>query len=107
MTHELGPLPEPDGTAEVNQQPLPGGGYSLEVADAWSEPLIRAYTLAEVKKAVKAERERCAQIVAGTKFRDGQLDARRGPDGVGTWHERSPMGVTMRALVRAILGDGT
>jgi hypothetical protein len=49
-----------------------------------------------------AERERCAQIVAGTKFRDGAQDARRGPEGVGTWHESSPMGATMRALVRAI-----
>ncbi len=58
MTHELGPLPEPDGSAEVNQQPLPGGGYSCEAADAWSEPLVRAYALAEVQKAVLAERER-------------------------------------------------
>ena len=104
MTHELGPLPR---AAYLHSDPPAHYKDEWVVTPMYTSDQLRAYALAEVQKAVKAERERCAQIVAGTKFRDGQLDARRGPDGVGTWHERSPMGVTMRALVRAILGDGT
>ena len=49
-----------------------------------------------------ATRERCAQMVAGEKFRDGKQDARRGPGAVGTWHESSPMGFVMRELARLI-----
>lgn len=104
MTHELGPLPR---AAYLHSDPPAHYKDEWVVTPMYTSDQLRAYALAEVQKAAKAERERCAQIVAGTKFRDGQLDARRGPDGVGTWHERSPMGVTMRALVRAILGDGT
>ena len=104
MTHELGPLPR---AAYLHSDPPAHYKDEWVVTPMYTSDQLRAYALAEVQKAVLAERERCAQIVAGTKFRDGQLDARRGPDGVGTWHERSPMGVTMRALVRAILGDGT
>ncbi len=74
--------------------------FSDPVNSAWA-PL---YDQAAIDAAVGAERERCAQIVAGKRFRDGQQDARRGPQGVGTWHESSPMGSVMRTLVRAIRG---
>lgn len=50
----------------------------------------------------QATREQCAQLAAGEKFRDGKHDARRGPGGVGTWHESSPMGYAMRELARCI-----
>jgi hypothetical protein len=36
-------VPEPDGTAEANIKPLPGGGYQTGYVDAWSEPLMRTY----------------------------------------------------------------
>ncbi len=50
----------------------------------------------------QATREQCGQLVEGEKFRDGKHDARRGPGGVGTWHESSPMGYVMRELARCI-----
>lgn len=53
-----------------------------------------------------ATREQCAQLVAGEKCRDGKHDARRGPGGVGMWHESSPMGYTMRYLARCIRNVG-
>lgn len=54
--------------------------------------------------AVLQERERCAKLAEGEKFKDGSKDARRGPRGVGTWHESSPMGYAMRELAREIRG---
>lgn len=48
MTHELGPLPSCDRDA---------GWHRIYTADQ-----LRAYALAEVEKAVKAERERCAKL---------------------------------------------
>lgn len=54
--------------------------------------------------AAARERERCARMADGVKFKDGSNDARRGPLSVGTWHENSPMGYAMRELARAIRG---
>ena len=70
----------------------------------YTESQVRAIMAECAAMAAARQRERCAQIVAGEKFRDGNQDARRGPEGVGTWHESSPMGAAMRALVRAIRG---
>ena len=40
------PLPEPDGSAEANQRPHPGGGYEYDEVPAWSEPLVHAHAAA-------------------------------------------------------------
>ena len=40
------PLPEPDGSAEANQRPHPGGGYEYDEVPAWSGPLVRAHAAA-------------------------------------------------------------
>jgi hypothetical protein len=40
------PLPEPDGSAEANKAPHPGGGYEYDEVPAWSEPLVRAHAAA-------------------------------------------------------------
>jgi hypothetical protein len=47
-------------------------------------------------------RERIASMIEGKPFKDGDNAARRGPCGIGTWHESSPMGQTMRDLARCI-----
>ena len=39
-------LPEPDGSAEANQRPHPGGGYEYDEVPAWSEPLVHAHAAA-------------------------------------------------------------
>jgi len=54
VKHELGPLPEPSEMDGARW------GYTAEQ--------LRAYALAEVEKAVKAERERCAKICADTSL---------------------------------------
>ena len=59
------------------------------------------------EQAVAAERERCAQMVAGKPFVDtGGAQARRGPSSVGTWHERSPCGNLMSAMAEALRKHG-
>lgn len=58
MTDMDMPLPEPDGSAEVNKQPHPGGGYEYDEVDAWSEPLVRAYARAYAAAEVAKEREK-------------------------------------------------
>jgi hypothetical protein len=47
-------------------------------------------------------RERIASMIEGKPFKDGANDARIGPCGIGTWHESSLMGLTMRELARRI-----
>ena len=83
-----------DGWAEASGNPFHNGETLRGVS---KEDLL---TLAASVEA--ATREQCAQMVAGQKFRDGKQDARRGPGGVGTWHESSPMGFVMRELARLI-----
>lgn len=63
---------------------------------------VRAVMSECAAMAAARERERCAKLVDGEPFKDGGNDARRGPLGVGTWHENSPMGYAMRELARAI-----
>ena len=46
MPNDTIPLPEPDGSAEANQRPHPGGGYEYDEVPAWSEPLARAHAAA-------------------------------------------------------------
>ena len=73
--------------------------------DVWSHSAdqMRAYA----EQAVAAERERCAQMVAGKPFVDtGGAQARRGPSSVGTWHERSPCGNLMSAMAEALRKHG-
>ena len=55
--------------------------------------------------AVRAERLRIAQLIAGQKLKDGKADARRGPGLVGTWHEKSPCGLLVSALAEAITSE--
>lgn len=43
---EWPPLPDPDGTVEIDQGPAPGGGREMTFGDAWSEPLVREYVRA-------------------------------------------------------------
>ncbi len=70
---------------------------------AYSDDAMRAYA----EQAVAAERERCAQMVAGKPFVDtGGAQARRGPSSVGTWHERSPCGNLMSAMAEALRKHG-
>ena len=45
---QFGPLPQADGTAEVNKTHIGGGVYEFNEAPAWSEPLVLAYTAQEV-----------------------------------------------------------
>jgi hypothetical protein len=53
--------------------------------------------------AVEADtRERIASVIEGEKFKENGLDFRRGPCGIGTWQETSPMGYTIRDLVRCL-----
>jgi len=59
MTHELGPLPEHHYEWRNGQI-----GFTPEQ--------MRAYALAEVEKAVKAERERCKRIVQFNQYRCGR-----------------------------------
>ncbi len=51
----LGPLPERRVRHVYNE----AKGY---VCDAWTEEAVRAYALGEVRRAVAAERKRCAQL---------------------------------------------
>ena len=61
MSYTPGPLPEPDGTAEANKVKCADGwGYEYDEVEAWSRPLVEAYTASEVARAVAAERERLA-----------------------------------------------
>lgn len=47
-------------------------------------------------------REQVAARIEGEKLKEGDLNLRRGPCGIGTWQETSPMGYTMRDLARCI-----
>jgi hypothetical protein len=77
---------------------LPTSSRALYTADQ-----MREYA----EHAVAAERERCAQMVAGKPFVDtGGAQARRGPSSVGTWHERSPCGNLMSAMAEALRKHG-
>jgi hypothetical protein len=59
MTHELGPLPEPNYLGD-------------DVCYGYDKLDMRDYALAEVEKAVKAERERCKRIVQFNQYRCGR-----------------------------------
>jgi len=39
------PMPEPDGSAEMNKVPHPEGGYTYDEVPAWSEALVRSERL--------------------------------------------------------------
>ena len=60
MTHELGPLPEPEWLGELRDG---------EQVYGYTEDQMRAYALAEVEKAVKAERERFTALLQSHKDR--------------------------------------
>ncbi len=62
---KMPPLPEPDGTAETEHKPIPGG-YQYGYVDAWSEPLVRAYAAEQVA----AERERLRATLMEMHERD-------------------------------------
>lgn len=57
MEHELGPLPQPKQSSYVTDCVM----RSIEVL-SYTEDQMCAYALAEVRKAVAAERERCARV---------------------------------------------
>lgn len=91
----LPPLPDPDTHCLDDDTGL----------DVWSHSPKQMRDYAE--QAVAAERERCAQMVAGKPFVDtGGAQARRGPSSVGTWHERSPCGNLMSAMAEALRKHG-
>ena len=101
---------------QEQDEPVAWAGYDLDgMVDVWAEASGNQFHHGETLRGVSkddlltlaasveaATREQCAQMVAGEKFRDGKQDARRGPGGVGTWHESSPMGFVMRELARLI-----
>ena len=81
-----------------------GDQFSTQQERPFAECFEPLYDQAAITAAVAEERARCARLAEGEKFKDGRNDARRGPRGVGTWHESSPMGYAMRELARAIRG---
>ena len=83
--------------------PLPDTDWSHDATWQYTADQMRDYA----EQAVAAERERCAQMVAGKPFVDtGGAQARRGPSSVGTWHERSPCGNLMSAMAEALRKHG-
>jgi hypothetical protein len=62
ITVELPPLPEPDGSATIVTGSERVGRYIADVtteADAWSEPLVRAYARIAVDAALEAAAVKC------------------------------------------------
>ena len=53
MTDQLGPLPEPEFELD---------GMRIVSCDRYTADQMRAYALAEVSRAVQAEREACAKV---------------------------------------------
>ena len=64
MTIPLPPLPEPDGSAEANKTPHPGGGYEFDEVPAWSEPLVRAIQREAMRVAIEAAAKVCRDFDA-------------------------------------------
>ena len=92
------PLPEPDGTAEANQRPHPGGGYEYEEVSAWSEPLVHAHAAAisaERDARIKVLEEQVRVLTKLVDASEGGVDV----DGVN-WFD-------LREAARAALGDKT
>ena len=88
-------------------RPLPKPAHTFYPKRGKFETFSANQMLAYAEQAVAAERERCAQMVAGKPFVDtGGAQARRGPSSVGTWHERSPCGNLMSAMAEALRKHG-
>lgn len=69
--HELGPLPTPPSyESRYDDAPL---------TDHYSANQLRAYALAEVQKAVLAEREACAKLCEAIVDEYTRLNSRRAP----------------------------
>ena len=72
--HELGPLPEPEAW---RTQIGPWGDISTDYAYTLHQ--MRAYALAEVARAVAAEREACAKLCEAIADEYTRLNLRRAP----------------------------
>ena len=98
-------LPEPDGSAEANQRPHPGGGYEYDEVPAWSEPLVHAHAAA-VTAAKDAEIAGLREYLDAAQRRGEELRAQvaalteNGPPMQrGTTIEGTPWMGTMREVL--------
>ena len=98
-------LPEPDGSAEANQRPHPGGGYEYDEVPAWSEPLVHAHAAA-VSAAKDAEIAGLREYLDAAQRRGEELRAQvaalteNGPPMQrGTTIEGTPWMGTMREVL--------
>ena len=93
MTHEFGPLPEPDGWAiwenyyPAKSTPLGAVRFAGADAERYTAEQVRA----EVARAVAAERERCALVCE--QWANSHLS--------GVLLEREPNALKLAAAIRA------
>jgi hypothetical protein len=70
------PLPKPDGSAEANKVPHPGGGYEYDEVPAWSESLVHAHAAA-VSAAENARLRDALELIAAPMRPDGTWNRER------------------------------